>query len=353
MIDGAFVIDAVTHGYNFAPENSNDPELTSSVVDQLYGLTTNFFPEEWLLEKERWMRAADPDLVASVLFAESPTDVAIYHQVPIYGLFKDGGSPISVGERMRERWPSRVAIYGGVSPFKEDAVEQVDRLVEEHDVQGLKLYPLDIVEGEIKTLAMDDPEVTFPVLERAQELGIRTVAIHKALPLGPVPLGPFEVTDIEGAASAFPDLFIEIVHGGLAFLEETAWQVARFPNVVVNLEGTCYSLLKAPLLFAQVIGTFLNFGAADRIVWATGAMAVHPRPLVEAFWNFQMPPELVHGFGLPELTPEIKRAILGENAARIVGLDIDAIRREIEGDEFSSREELAEPWSRATAQAVS
>jgi uncharacterized protein len=81
-------------------------------------------------------------------------------------------------------------------------------------------------------------------------------------------------------------------------------------------------------------------------------MAVHPRALVEAFWNFQMPLELVHGFGLPELTPEIKRGILGENAARIVGLDIDTIRREIEDDEFSRREELAEPWSRATAQAV-
>ena len=350
MIDGAFVIDAVTHGYNFAPENSNDPELTGATVDQLYGLTATLFPEEWLLEKDRWMRAADPDLVASALFAESPTDVAIYHQVPIYGLFKDGGSPIWVGEQMRERWPDRVVIYGGVSPLQDGAVEEVDRLVEEHDVKGLKLYPLDIVDGEIKILEMDDPEVTFPVLERAQKLGIRTVAIHKALPLGPVPMGPFEVTDIEGAATAFPDLFIEIVHGGLAFLEETAWQVARFPNVVVNLEGTCFSILKAPLLFAQVIGTFLNFGAADRIVWATGAMAVHPRPLVEAFWDFQMPPELMEGFGLPELTPEIKRKILGENAARIVGLDVEAIRREINGDEFTGREQLAQPWSRATAQ---
>ncbi len=35
MIDGAFVIDAVTHGYNFAPENSNDREPTTRLVDQL------------------------------------------------------------------------------------------------------------------------------------------------------------------------------------------------------------------------------------------------------------------------------------------------------------------------------
>lgn len=352
MIDGALVIDAVTHGYNFAPENSNDRDATSRVVDQLYGLTENIVPEEWLLDKERWIRAADPDLVASALFAESRTDVGIYHQVPIFGLFKDGGSPISVGERMRERWPGRVILYGGVSPWQEDALERVDQLVEEHGVKGIKLYPLDIVDGEVKTIDMSDPEATFPVLERAQQRGIRSVAIHKALPLGPVPIEPFEVTDIEGAATAFPDLFIEIVHGGLAFLEETAWQVARFPNVVVNLEGTCYTLLKAPAVFAQVIGTLLNFGAEDRIVWATGAMAVHPRPFVEAFWSFEVPPELRLGFGVPELTEEIKRKILGENIARILGLDIDELRRGIEDDELAGREQLAEPWSRATAGAA-
>jgi predicted TIM-barrel fold metal-dependent hydrolase len=349
MIDGAFVIDAVTHGYNFAPENSNDPDMAQVLVDQLYGLTQNFVPDEWLLDKERWSRAADPDLVASALFAESATDVAIYHQVPIFGLFKDGGSPIWVGEQMRERWPGRVMLYGGVSPWQDGALEQVDRLVEEHGVKGLKLYPLDIVEGEVKALNMADPDTTFPIFERARSLGIRSVAVHKALPLGPVPLEPFKVGDLEEAAAAFPELFFEIVHGGLAFLEETAWLVARFPNVAVNLEGTSYSVLKAPALFAQVIGTFLNFGAADRIVWATGAMAVHPRPFVEALWNFQMPPELSLGFGLPELTPDIKRGILGENIARILGLDIEAMKREIAGDEFAEREAPASPWSRATA----
>jgi predicted TIM-barrel fold metal-dependent hydrolase len=349
MIDGAFVIDAVTHGYHFTPDNSNDPETTSVLVDQLYGLTTNFVPSEWLLDKESWSSAADPDLVASALFAESATDVAIYHHLPIFGLLKDGGSPLWVGEQMRERWPGRVLLYGGVSPWQEGVLDEIDRLVEEHGVKGLKLYPLDIVEGEVKTLSMADPDTTFPVFERAQKLGIRSVAVHKALPLGPVPLAPFEVTDVEEAAAAFPDLFFEIVHGGLAFLEETAWLVARFPNVAVNLEGTSYSVLKAPALFAQVIGTFLNFGAGDRIIWATGAMAVHPRPFVEALWNFQMPPELSLGFGLPELSTEIKRGILGENIARILGLDIEAIKREIEGDEFAQRQELAQPWSRATA----
>lgn len=350
VLDGCFVIDSVTHGYHFAPENSKDPETTQVFVDQLYGLGQGFVPEPWLLDKERWMRATDPDLIASALFAESRTDAAIYHEVPIFGLFEDGGSPLWVGEQMRERWPGRVVLYGGLSPWQEGALERIDRLVEEHDVKGLKLYPLDIVSGEMQTLDMGDPEVTFPIFERARRRGIRTVAVHKALPLGPVPLGPFQVTDVEGAAAAFPDLFFEVVHGGLAFVEETAWLAARFPNVVINLEGTSLQLARAPRRFAEVLGTFLTYGAGDRIVWATGAMAVHPRPFLEAFWELEMPEDLMQDYGMPPLTAEIKRGILGQNAARIVGLDIEAMKRKMEGDEFSGRDELAEPWSRAIAE---
>jgi predicted TIM-barrel fold metal-dependent hydrolase len=351
MLDDVFVIDSVAHGYHFDAENSKDPEATNVIAGQLYALGLAMMPPDALLPWDRWISADDPDLVASTLFAESRTDVAVYHEVPIFGLFEDGGSPIWVGKDMRERWPGRVLIYGGVSPWQDGAVERVDQLVDEHGVVGLKLYPLDLVEGEAKTLKMSDPEIAFPIFERARERGIKTIAIHKALPLGPVPIEPFEVRDVEGAAAAFPDLTFEVVHGGLAFLEETAWQVARFPNVVINLEGTSIFLGRSPRRFAEVLGTFLSFGAGQRIVWATGAMAVHPRPLLEAFWNLEMPRDLVEDYGMPELTTDVKRAILGENHARILGLDIAAMRRETEGDEFSGRDELAPMWSGAGAAA--
>src|SRR3546814_16175659 len=83
---------------------------------------------------------------------------------------------------------------------------------------------------------MDDPEVAFPLFERAQALGIKVIAIHKAVPLGPVPMEHYRVDDIDRALTAFPDLQFEIVHGGMAFLEETAWQPGRFPNLSFNPE---------------------------------------------------------------------------------------------------------------------
>jgi hypothetical protein len=42
------------------------------------------------------------------------------------------------------------------------------------------------------------------------------VAIHKTIPLGPVPMEPFRVDNRDAAFIAYPDLPIEIVHGGFA-----------------------------------------------------------------------------------------------------------------------------------------
>jgi predicted TIM-barrel fold metal-dependent hydrolase len=348
MIEGTPVVDAVIHAYNFTPENIKDPGLVLPLSESLYGLCAMHAPRnepEYLLDHDRFMAAPDPDLLAHALFAESPTDIAIYHDVPQFGTMHDGGSPMWVGKELRDRYPGRIALYGAVDPWTEDPLEKVDRLVEEDGVVGLKLYPLDVIDGKPMSYRMDDEKVIFPILERALQRGLKTVAVHKALPIGPMPMDPFRIGDMEGAFRAFPDLNIEIVHGGMAFLEETAMQLARFPNCVINMEGASAFLPNMPLKFAEVMGAFLSFGGEDRLIWASGCVAFHPRPLVERFWEFEIPEMLIEGYGVPPLTKEIKRKILSENAKRIIGLDVDGMLAESKGDEFSDRSELAAPWT--------
>jgi hypothetical protein len=55
--------------------------------------------------------------------------------------------------------------------------------------------------------------------------------------------------------------------------------------------------------------------------------------------------ELQVRYGLPPLTEEAKRGILGENAARLLGLDVAAFRRNTHGDEFAKPRELEAAWS--------
>ena len=79
------------------------------------------------------------------------------------------------------------------------------------------------------------------------------MAIHKSLPLGPAPnADAFHPRDVEGAAEAYPDITFSIVHGGMSFTEETAWLLARFPNIWINLESLNIVLMLRPRVFAEI-----------------------------------------------------------------------------------------------------
>jgi len=176
---------------------------------------------------------------------------------------------------------------------------------------------------------------------------LKSVAIHKAVALGSVPLDPFRVNDMDLVFAHFPELNIEIVHGGYAFLEETALHVYRFPNCLINLEGTANFLNRQPRKFAQILGTFLMWGAEDRLIWASGCDIFHPRPLLEAFWDLEMPRDLVEDEGFPPLTKQVKRKKLGENAARANGFNLLEMTASSKHDRFSSGKRSAGPWGRA------
>lgn len=342
MIDDVVVVDAVVHGYYSPPESYTEP-IAERVANTLYdGYHKVFSPRgdrRWQLDRHRFMRA-DADLLGHALFAESQTDFAIYHDIPLYGLYDGGASPMWIGKDLRERNPGKVAIFGGIWPAHPDPIGEVDRLIEEEGVIGLKFYPFDIYDGTGVTVRMDDPELVYPILEHAQRRGIRSVAVHKAVAMAGCPLQPFHPRDLEDALIAFPDLNFQIVHGGFAFLEETALQLAYYRNASVVIEGASAYLVNSPLRFAEVLAAFLRVGGADRIIWGTGCTGIHPQPFLDAFWNFELPQSMIEGYGLPQLTPELKRAILGGNIARILGLDLDAVPRGV-----SERADLAAPWT--------
>ena len=345
--DDLFVIDGVAHTYHFSKDNWVPNSYAKLLVEALWGIHEYFTPRTnpaWILpEKHRGNQ--DADLLGHSLFGESRIDACVYHHLPIFPLFKNGGGPISVGQEMQNRWPGRVVLYGGLSPYRADALDELDRMVEEDQVTAFKFYPLDLVGGEVKGVRLDDEELMFPLYERMLKHGLKTVAMHKAIAFGPLGHEFFGMSDISGAAESFPDLNFEIFHGGFAFLEDTALKATYSKNVTINLEGTSALVYYAPDRLAHVLGTLMLSGAADRIVWGTGFPVIHPQPFLEAFWNFQISDELQEGYAYPPITDEIKRMMLGGTQARIAGLDIADMKAKMSGDEFSNRATLAEPWS--------
>jgi predicted TIM-barrel fold metal-dependent hydrolase len=355
MIDGLPVVDAVVHPYNLNPANEAN-SLARPISEMLAGGSQAFAAgPEYQISRNQFLRDWSIEETANMVFLESDTDLAAYHVLPI-NAYKDGLCSLDKALEAKRRWPNRFVFYCGVDPLGgQQALDELDRQAELLEPTGLKLYPNSWVGNVNRGWLMDDPEVAFPLFERARSLGIKVVAVHKAVPLGAVEMRHYRVDDIDRAAAAFPDLSFEIVHGGMAFLEETAWQLARFPNVWVNLEITTMILTRRPESFGHALATLTGVGgphALDKICWGTGAMAVHPRPLLERFVrDFQLTPANLKNGTLGELEPldrETKGKILFDNYERLVGLDLKSRLASLAGDEFGVQRadgQLAAPYT--------
>jgi uncharacterized protein len=70
---------------------------------------------------------------------------------------------------------------------------------------------------------------------------------------------------------------------------------------------------------------------------------VHPQAVLEAFLDFEMPEELIQGYGFPPLTEQAKRKLLGENYCRLHGLDIEAVKAGVANDDWAERRRASTP----------
>jgi hypothetical protein len=356
MLGDVPVIDAVVHGFDFDQSNMlNMPP--GRIHEQAHVAKSSSNPKykEFVLDRERFEKKHTADELVSTCFAESYTDIAVYHTVRRIGLMNSGEwSPWDVGREMREKaGPERVLIMAGLSdPFDfERSKDELADMVENHGVIGLKLYPLDwdARAGHLREWLFNDEDLAFPLIDYAQSLGIKSIAVHKAM--GAI-IRAFGVADLEAAVMTFPDMDFEIVHAGWGFMEDTVI-LAQRKNVWLNLEGVASLLGTAPRRFAEILGKFLHRGgsepnAENRILWATGALAVHPLPLQQLFWDFQMPEDLMEGYGYKQITEAQKRNILAGNFARKHGLDLETTIKAIPDDEYlrmQQSDDLVAPWS--------
>lgn len=351
MIGGTFVIDAVTHAYNLDPSNYRAGRYAESLAQLIWGLHSGLSADPHRVVKaEGFLKNWSVQELAHILFVESCIDVAVHHVLPLQTLYTDGLCSYEKTLEIKKRYPDRFLVYAGVDPLRGTAaLDDLEKQAEELKPVGLKLYPAAWLGDSFRHTGwrMDDPSIAFPLFERARKLGIKNIAVHKGLPMGAVPLEPYKVDDIGGAADAFPDLNFEIVHGGMAFLDETGMQLSLFPNVYVNLEVTGALIVKRERWFAESLAALLKWAGPAKIMWGSGTVFSHPQPALHKFWEeFQLPEDLVSVAGM-QVTPEVKRMILGENYARYAGVDIEAAKKRISNDTFSKAREKGDftPYS--------
>lgn len=330
--DDVFVFDCVAHPFNFSAENAigSGGEMFRQ---HLYAFHNVLTPEsEPKLAADEFLKEWSIEEIGRMVFDESDTDMLVAMPLPLTDLFHDGLSPWERCAELARQNPDRTVFWGTVNPLEgKKALELMEVQVKEYGARAFKFYNVRYDYGSPFPWRMDDPKVAFPVYEKALELGVNLIGVHKGVPLGPQPVEATQTWDMDGAAANFPDINFVIFHVGLPFIDETCWQLVRFPNLYASLAATVNFVVRSPRQFAEWLGKLLFWCGEDKIIYGSETPIWHPRWALKAFWEFEIPQDLVEGYGYPQLTERAKRKILGENLLRLHGMDPEETRSKLAG----------------------
>ena len=345
------VIDVQTH---FLADRGT---ASSPAIDTLY---RRYMPR-WWHEMDDLLRRDLAEYVTNV-FLETENAVAVLTSGPDTLTNVEMANVRRLVDEMAG--PGRLLNHAVVHAENPDEVEQMAQWKDEFDPVGWKVY----TPGRLGTdgwsggWMLDDEEHGFPFLQRARDLDVKLVCAHKGISLlvdngSPRDIGP--------AARAFPDLNFVIYHSGYEFadpedpgegpyLEQTAeLGVNRLlasvqgaglgpgSNVYAELGTTWFAMIRRPAEAAHVLGKLIATLGEDTVIWGTDSIWYGgAQPLIDAFRAFQIPEEFCEKYGYTPLTEQTKAKILGLNAARIYGIDLDAATRTAARDDLGWAREL-------------
>ena len=314
-----------------------------------------------LVDPERWPGEIDPRLIdaaawASLMFGTSETGVALLTSTPgPAGENVLENTQIAAVRDVTDRYAGSGRVLTHTIAHPNLGPAELDRVVDwSRDLRpsAWKVYTLagpPTAASPTGGWFLDDAEVGLPFLERVQAVGPKIVCAHKGLG-GPIPdasVAAASPRDIGPAAAAFPDLTFVVYHSGYERNpsgQEAAFDpinpsgvdrliascaahgIGRDGNVYAELGSTWFLMLRRPVEAAHVLGKLLLHFGAERILWGTDSTWYgSPQPLIDAFRAFTIPERMQETFGYPPLTAAAKAAILGHNAARLYGIDLDAV----------------------------
>jgi predicted TIM-barrel fold metal-dependent hydrolase len=257
----------------------------------------------------------------------------------------------------------RMLSHGLGDPTMPDALENAEWQAKELKIDGWKFY----TGNPVSPWRLDDEKIAYPFLEKAQELGVKNISLHKGLPLpGKVPPGKpkgwyWMPDDVLHAAKDFPDLNFIVYHSAMhqmvatlppgksgigddGYIEWTTDLVngvkedPSLTNIYAEL-GTvfAFSVITHPEITGHLLGQLKDGFGAERILWGTDCIWWgSPQWLIEAFRRFQIAENLQEKYGYSALTADDKEKIFGLNSAGVYGIDVDAARKAFPSDSLST-----------------
>jgi hypothetical protein len=314
-----FIVDGHIHFWDGSPANQAN-NYGKGFIECFYDYHRNLSPAEYVWSLEKFQKYTEQDLMTD-LFDTGYVDVGIFQPTYLTDFYRKGFNTTEDDAAIAEKHPGKFVLNGAFDPRAgEPGLEEFEQLVARWGLKGVKLYTAEW-RGDSRGYKLSDPWARR-YLEKCGELGVRNIHVHKGPTIWPLNRDAFDVADIDDAATNFPELNFIVEHCGLPRLEDFCWIAVQEPNVYGGLAVAMPFIFTRPRYFAQVLGELLYWLGEDRLLWASDYAIWQPKWLIEQFVDFAIPEDMVSEYG--QLTPDIKRKILGLNAARLYDLDVPA-----------------------------
>jgi uncharacterized protein len=318
-----FVVDSHMHYWDASPENwvAGRENLAKGWIDCFYGYH-QLGPPETHWDWEKYCKYSADDLMRDV-FEQGHVDKAIFQSTYLKYWYKTGFNTAERNSQLAEKYPEKFIVNGRWDPREGEAgLRQLEEDARRYHLKGVKLYTAEWF-GESRGFKLSDPE-SYRFLEKTQELGIKNVHVHKGPTIWPLDKDAFDVSDVDHAATDFPELNFIVEHVGLPRIEDFCFMAVQEPNVYAGLAVVIGGLMHArPKFFAKVMGELLFWVGEDKMTFGSDYGIWEPKWQVEGFVDWQMPDDEAFA-DYPRLTTQAKKKILGLNAAKLYDIEVPA-----------------------------
>lgn len=336
--EDVFVIDSHIHLWDASEENIVH-EGGEQFIQCFYDYHTAFTPEEHQWDLETYRKYGSEKMVED-LFRDGYVDMGIFQPTYLTDFYEDGFNTTDQNAELATEYPERFILNGQFDPRDgEEGLEELERMKEEYGIQGVKLYTAEW-RGDSKGWRLDSPEA-FEYLEKCKELGITNIHPHKGPTIRPLNRDAFDVADVDDAATSFPELNFIVEHVGLPRLDDFCFIAAQEPNVYGGLAVAAPFAQNRPRKFGEIMGELLFWLGEDRVLFGSDYALWEPDWLVPTVLNAELTQEQRDEFGVA-LTTDVKKKIMGENAARLYDIDIEERKETLQNDAISERFDLDE-----------
>lgn len=303
------------------------------------------------------------DVFIKELFLDSDTSMGVLSFVPT----KVDDMPLSTEEAFITKsivdaldGTERLFVHGRVIPNVDGDIERMFELKDQYKIAAWKTYT------QYGNGWWLDDEYGEKFLDAVRRTGIKLVCVHKGIPLPGMghDLTYSRCDDIGRAARKNPDITFIVYHsgfdpdiqegpfelgsgkGGVDSLIQSLVENDIKPNsnVYAELGSTWRDAMKFPDQAAHLMGKLIKYVGENNVVWGTDSIWYgSPQDQIYAFKAFQISDEFCERYGYAKLTPEVKKKILGLNAAVPYGVTPSLFQKKAKKDVISrARQAYAE-----------